>query len=245
MTAFAKLTYLDLKMFWRDPAASFFTLGLPLLLLLFFVGGNEPRQSLAGLGVADFMVSGYIGLILATSGFMALSQKLALDRENGILRRMRTTPISPLKIMAAYVTAQLLITSLSAAVLLASGRFAHGLRVPANPGAFIGIFLLSAVSIYSIGFFMASVLPTAKATQRATMLIYFPMIFFTGATAPLQALPDSVQPMSQVLPLTYAISAMQGAWAGAPLSESFPAIGILAGVFVVATAVSVKMFRWE
>ena len=103
MTAFAKLTYLDLKMFWRDPAASFFTLGLPLLLLLFFVGGNEPRESLAGLGVADFMVSGYIGLILATSGLMGLSQKLAFDRENGILRRMRTTPISPAKIMAAYV----------------------------------------------------------------------------------------------------------------------------------------------
>ncbi len=245
MTGFAKLTYLDLKMFWRDPAAAFFTLGLPLLLLLFFVGGNEPTQSLAGLGVADFMVSGYIGLILATSGFMALSQKLALDRENGILRRMRTTPISPAKIMAAYVTAQLVITSVSATVLLVSGRFAHGLRLPASPGVFIGIFLLSALSIYSLAFFLASVLPTARGTQRATMLVYFPMIFFTGATAPLQALPDSVQPMSQALPLTYAISAMQGAWTGAPLSELFPAIAILAGVFVAAAAVSLKMFRWE
>ncbi len=245
MTAFAKLTYLDLKLFWRDPAASFFTLGLPLLLLLFFVGGNEPRQSLAGLGVADFMVSGYIGLILATSGFMALSQKLAFDRENGILRRMRTTPISPAKIMAAYLTAQLVITSLSATVLLVSGRFAHGLRVPGSPVTFVAVFLLSAVSIYSMGFLLASALPTARATQRATMLVYFPMIFFTGATAPLQALPDSVQPISQALPLTYAISAMQGAWAGSPLSQSLPAIAILAEVFVVAAAVSVRMFRWE
>ena len=77
------------------------------------------------------------------------------------------------------------------------------------------------------------------------MLIYFPMIFFTGATAPLQSLPDSVQPISQALPLTYAISAMQGAWAGPPLSQALPAIAILAGVLVVATAVSVRTFRWE
>ena len=245
MTAFAKLTHLELKMYLRDPTASFFTLGLPLLLLIFFIGSNEPRASLAGLGVADFMASGYIGFILATSGLMALSQKLALDRENGILRRMRTTPISPTKIMAAYGTSQLLITSVSAIVLVASGRFAHGLRLPASPGAFVGLFLLSAVSIYAIGFLMASVLPTARATQRAAMLLYFPMIFFTGATAPLQQLPDSVQPISQALPLTYAISAMQGAWAGSPLSQALPEIALLASVLVMATAVSVKMFRWE
>ena len=176
---------------------------------------------------------------------MALSQKLAFDRESGILRRMRTTPISPAKIMAAYVSAQLLITSISAVVLVSSGRFAHGLRFPASPVTFVGVFLLSAVSIYSISFLMASVLPTARATQRAVMLIYFPMIFFTGATAPLQGLPDSVHPISQALPLTYAISAMQGAWAGSPVSQALPAIGILVGVLVVATAVSMKMFRWE
>ena len=245
MKAFLKITLLELKLFLRDPSASFFTLGLPILLLLFFVGGNEPREVFLGLGAADFMVSGYVGLMLATAGLLGLANKLALDRENHILRRMRTTPLSPRSLMAAYVGSQLAITTIGMLVLLTSGYFVHGLNPPASPGLFLFAYALSAVSFFSLSFLLASVLPTAQGTQRATMLLYFPMIFFTGATAPRAILPESVEPLAALMPMTHAIELMQNAWAGGAATDMLPQVGILLGVLVLSTVISARTFRWE
>ncbi len=102
MRSLTKLTTLQLKLFYRDPTAMVFTLGFPLMLIIFFGGGgNAAQERFGGLGRGDILVPGYIGWIIATTGLMSLTSTLAMDREYRILRLFGATPLRPATLLVA------------------------------------------------------------------------------------------------------------------------------------------------
>jgi ABC-2 type transport system permease protein len=105
--------------------------------------------------------------------------------------------------------------------------------------------LISTWSILSIGFLIASIVPTARFAQPIAAAILYPMIGLCGLFVPLQSLPPAAQAVARVLPLTYAVSLLQGIWKGEAWSAHMGDVAALVVAFVICTSLSAKVFRWE
>lgn len=242
--AFIATTITELKLLIREPAAVIFVIGLPLLLLVMnSTHGNAPDPELGGVGALDILVPGYIALVIATMGLMMLPVTLAGYREQGVLRRQRATPLSPSVLLAAHVVVAIMVTLVGVALLVAVGMIAFGLNGPQDVAGTAVSLLLSAVAIYALGFLLAGYAPTARTAQAVAAALYFPMIFLSGATWPRFAMSETLQRVGDVLPLTYAVQAMQDTWVGDGVHVT--AMLVLVATAVVSVAVSARTFRWE
>jgi ABC-2 type transport system permease protein len=105
--------------------------------------------------------------------------------------------------------------------------------------------IVSTCSILSVGFLIASIVPTARFAQPIGAIIFYPMFGVSGLFVPLTALPPVAYAMSRVLPLTYAVSLLQGIWKGEAWSAHIGDVTALTMGFVICTAISAKVFRWE
>src|SRR4030066_1480863 len=105
MKSLFKMTWMETKLFLREPVGAFITLVFPLMMLFLFgsMYGNTPTPMFGGRGTVDISVPSYTAMIIATSGLMSITITMAAYRENGVLRRLRTTPLSPLTILFAQV----------------------------------------------------------------------------------------------------------------------------------------------
>jgi ABC-2 type transport system permease protein len=245
MKALTKMTWVELKLKLREPVGTFFTLVFPLLLLFLFgsIYGNEPTPFLGGRGNVDNSVPGYIALIIGTTGMIGLPIALAVYRENGILRRFRATPLKPITVLGSQVLVNLAVSMVGMASLVVVGVFVYDLALPAAPlGALLAI-IIGGLSFLSVGFVLASLLPTATSAQAVGMALFFPMMFLSGAGLPQQMLPQRLVDFSQYLPLTHVVNLLQDLWYGN--GWNMTALLVLVGMTVVATAVSIRYFRWE
>lgn len=247
MNGLWKLTWVQMKLFSREAIAAFFTLVFPLMMLFIFGGlnGNEPRDFLNGFGMVDISVPSYTAMIIATSGLLSLTIALASEREKGVLRRLKATPLRPPTILTAYVIVMFLMTLLGMALLIVAAKLVFNLRFAGSPFAIIFAFAISCVSFFALGFVLAGIMPTARTAQVVGMALFYPMIFLSGAAIPLEAFPPVVRQYAQILPLTHVVNLLRGLWLGDGLGKHLVELGILAVIFVVGVIVSAKTFRWE
>ncbi len=245
MTAAWNMTKIELKLFLRDPMAVFFTLLFPLMMLFLFgsIFGNAPDPDLGGRGTVDVSVPGYIAIIIATNAIMGLPINLATYRAGGVLRRFRATPVRPSVVLGAQVAVGVVFAAVGSAMLVLAGRIFFGLHLPADPALVLGAILLSAASIFAFGFILASVLRNARTAQSVAMVVFFPMMFLSGAALPRPLLPEAIQDVAQVLPLTHVVTLLDDAWSGAGWNPV--AMVVLLGVLVAGVALSTRLFRWE
>jgi ABC-2 type transport system permease protein len=105
--------------------------------------------------------------------------------------------------------------------------------------------LLSTWSILSIGFIIASIVPTARFAQPIGAVVLYPMMAFSGLFLPVSRMPPVFRLVAHSLPMSYAVSLMQGIWLGEPWSAHLVDVAALMIFFLVFTAISAKIFRWE
>ncbi len=242
-----KLTFVEAKLFLRQPTAIFFTLAFPIILLAVFgaIYGNEPTEFFGGHGYIDTVCPAFIGLVIAMTGFTAIPGTVASYRERGVLRRLRASPIHSNTVLLAWIIVYTSITLLAVALMLLFGRIAFGLRFEGAMGYVVLFAVISMVSVFSLGFIIASVAPTVRTAETVGMAVYFPMIFLSGATIPIQTMPDTLKKIIQVLPLTHVVKLMQGLWFGDRWQDYLISIGVIIGLAVVGIIVSALTFRWE
>jgi ABC-2 type transport system permease protein len=104
-------------------------------------------------------------------------------------------------------------------------------------------FLAGAVALYALGFVLAALAPNARTASAVGFVVYFPMIFLSGAVIPRHALSASMRRIGEALPLAPVVTALQDAWSGAGVGVA--TLAVLAVMIVVASAVGVRVFRWE
>lgn len=243
-TALARTTWVELKLFLREPGAAFFTLVLPVLLLVFNgAGGNEPDATFGGAGLIDVMVPGYIALVIATLGMTNLPGLLATYRERGVLRRLQATPVRPTTIMFAQLLVHTLVATIGLAVLVTLGATAFDLRPPQAPAAVVVAYVVGVLGFAAFGFVLAALLPTARATSAISFALYLPMIFLSGAVWPREAQPEWAQRIGDVLPLTYVVEALKEPWISG--TWHVVALALLVAMVVAGTALSSRLFRWS
>lgn len=238
------LTKMELRLFFRNPRAAFFTLAFPLLLLFVFgsIFGNTPIIGQPG-GAMDLSVPGYIGMILGTTGLMSVPGWVATYREQGIFRRFRVTPIEPATLLLAQGIVGFMTSLLGIGLLIVAGRLAFHLRMPVAPIGVLAAIVVGGASIMSIGAMLAAVAGTARTAQAIGMAVYFPMLFLSGSAFPRALMPPGVRRLSSVLPLTHVNELISGFWLNAELRPV--SLVVLAAILLVAGGIAVRNFRWE
>jgi ABC-2 type transport system permease protein len=184
-------------------------------------------------------------VLISLSGVLSLVTIISIYREGGILKRLRATPLRPQTILTAHVLVKLTLTVVTMALMVAAGKRYYPVNVDIPVFSFALALLISTWSILSIGFLIASIVPTARFAQPIGAAILYPMLALCGLFVPLAALPPALHRVARALPLTYAVSLLEGIWKGEAWSAHMGDVAALILVFAICTALSAKVFRWE
>jgi ABC-2 type transport system permease protein len=233
------LTWLEIKIFVREPMGVFGTVGIPVLLFVVLGRMLGPRARSGSPDVPRFIsvdLPIFAALLIAASAVLSLIAIMAIHREGGILKRLRATPLRPHTILTAHVIVKLLFTAVTLAAMVLAGRRFYPVSAGVPLLSFTLALLVSTVSILSLGFLIASLVRTA---------IIYPMLGLSGLFVPIASLPPFLQVIARALPSTYAVSLLRGIWLGEGWSGHVGDVVMLAVLFLVFTAVSARVFRWE
>lgn len=246
MNVFAKLTRTEIKLFLREPVGAFFSVFFPSILVA-ILGAikifREPSPELNGLRTIDVYVGIAVALTLAMIGLQVLPMVLATYRERGVLRRIATTPVRPITLLAAQMTASVLIAAAAAALAITVGFLAYDVPLADNFPAFLLAFLLCALGVFAIGLFIAALVPTGKAGNAVGTLLFFPSMFFAGLWTPREFMPDWVQRIGDFTPMGAGERALNDAMNG-NWPHWLPSV-VLLGYLAVFGLGAARLFRWN
>ena len=250
MRGLLKLTWLEIKIFLREPLGAFGTIAMPVIAFVVLgriAGGSLARLSPTSRGGTLVAVSFpvFSTVLIAISAVLSLVTIISIYRESGILKRLRATPLGPLTILTAHVLVKLLLTATTLVLMVLVGKRYYPVGVDAPLAGFTLALLISTLSILSLGFLISSIVPTARFAQPLGAIILYPMIAVSGLFVPIASLPPLLRGLARFLPLTYAVSLLQGIWTHEAWSAHLGDIAALSLAFIVLTAISTRVFRWE
>jgi ABC-2 type transport system permease protein len=212
-----KTTWVELKLFAREPLTVVFTFALPLM-LLFILGsafGNQPDPEVyRGFGAMDYYVPAYIALVLAAVGLIALPVHLASYRERGVLRRLRASAIPMWGVFGAQVAVTIIVGILSSLLLVVVAGATYTIASPHSLLGVIAAFALGALTFGALGLFLGLVLPSARAAQGAGVLLWFGMLLIGGGGPPFELLPAALVSVGDATPLKHVVVLLQDPWLG-------------------------------
>jgi ABC-2 type transport system permease protein len=243
-----KLTWIEIKIFLREPMGAFGSVVVPVLIFLVLGKFANNRLTSPSPAVSSFSRAGVpilASILIAVSAVLSLVTIISIYREGGILKRLRATPLRPQTILTAHVVVKLILTAATLILMFLAGKryLPSGMHAPLF--SFAIALLITTWSILSIGFLIASIVPTARFAQPIGAVILYPMIALSGLFVPIAFLSPGFQAVARVLPLTYAVRLLQGIWNGDGWWAHRSDVAALALVFLVCTALSAKVFRWE
>ena len=233
------------KLFFRSPDVILFNLAMPLvtLILITMIAGNKNAAD-SGL---TYLQSSYVALStvgICCSAFMSIPISIVEYRSQGVLRRMYCSPCSPARLLACDTIASGIMAIISTMILTVAAVTFFGYRMQGNVFAYIAVWLLTMISMFSIGLMVASLCRTTKSMNVVTSLLYFPMLLFSGATIPAEVFPKGFQTVAKLMPLGVGIDLLKSVSMGCYDKIVMPVV-ILTAIAVVCGAVAVKTFKWE
>lgn len=244
MRRFLKMYKIEQKIFFRSPDVILFCLLMPLIVfaLITMISGSKA----AGDTGLTYLQGAYVSLStvgICCSAFMSIPITVVELRNQGILRRMYCSPCSPARILACDTMASGGIATAST-ILLTIVAVIFGYRMSGNVLAYIAMWLLTMLSMFSVGLMVASLCRTTKSMNIATSLLYFPMLLFSGATIPAEVFPEAVQAVIKWMPLGIGIDLLKKVSIGNYDGILIPVVTLIV-IVVICTVVAIKTFRWE
>ena len=191
MRGLRQLTLMNLTLYAREPISVFFTLAFPPMLVVLFgaIYGNAPLEILGGRGSMDVSMPAYTALILGTVGFMGIPITISAYRETGVLRRFQAAGVRSVTYIIADVTANLIMTLLGMCGLLVVGWLLYHVSFEGRAIDVIVAVVFGGLAMFSCGYMIASLARGARTAQVVGMVIFYPMMFLSGAGIPLEVLP--------------------------------------------------------
>jgi ABC-2 type transport system permease protein len=244
MSSFMKLVQTEARLFVRDPMSLAVGLLLPTVVLM-GLGAipmlREPSEEFGGIRFIDYFAPSMIVMSVGVVGLTNLPVMMTTYRERGILRRMRTTPMHPGRLLLAQLVVNLGAALVSALLVVAAGRIAYGVPLPKNPLGFAAAFVLGIGAVFAIGMLVASLAPTTRAASGVASVLFMAAMFFGGVYLPRFMLPDAIARIGDYVPP--GVQALLDAWEGA--APSAVQLLVMGATAVVAGVLSARMFKWE
>jgi len=248
LSGLGKLTWIEIKVFMREPMGAFGTIGVPVLLYVVLgriVGSKPASPAFAASGFSVVHLPVLIALLISVNTVLSLVTIISIYREGGILKRLRATPLRPETILTTHVIVKLLLTATTLTLMFLAGKRYPGMGGHVPWFSFGVALLICTFSILSIGFVIASIVPTARFAQPVGAFILYPMFALSGLFVPLALFPPALRFVAHLLPVSYAVSLLEGIWQGDGWIAHAGDVAALLVSFVVFTAISARVFRWE
>jgi ABC-2 type transport system permease protein len=180
---------------------------------------------------------------MASVGLISLPLRLAGYRERGVLKRFRAAGLPLLAIFGSQVIVFFGSSIAGGLAIALAGKLVYGTPFPELPARSVAAYVLSGMSFAAVGVFLGAILRTARAAQGAGLLLFFVMMFISGAGPPRGVLSDAMVTASNLLPLTHVILLLQDAWLG--FGWDMSAAIVLTGFMLTCAALAERFFRWE
>ena len=247
MKAFCTLLKNELKLNIRNMNMVIFALLLPLvvLVILGFLYGASPAADGADYTFLEQSIGALGAISVCAGGLMGLPLVVAEYRERKILKRFQVTPISPGMLLAVEFLIYVLYALVSLSLLLLVSWLGWGVHLHGSWGGFALSWLLTVLSTLSIGMMAGGIARNTKSASIIACVLYFPMLIFSGATLPLEVMPETMQRMIRIFPITQGIQLMKSAFLGLTAEPPALPIVMMLGVTLACSGIAVKCFRWE
>jgi ABC-2 type transport system permease protein len=239
----------DQKTFWRNTAAVFFTVMLPLIFLFIFatIFGNDEIDEL-GVKTTTYYVPAIIALAVISATTTSLAINLTEDRERGLLKRVRGTPLPVPAFVAGRVGNSLVISLLMVAVIAVVGKLVYDVALPDQtiPALLVTI-AVGAFAFSCLGFALTAVIPSEDAAPAITNAVMLPLYFISGIFIPDSEIPDGVLQVADVFPVRPFFQAFFTAWDPNTTGAGFEwgHLAVVAAWGLAGLAVAMRAFRWE
>ncbi len=229
------------RLFWRTPSAAFFNFLFPLAFLLLigavFAGDEEEL---------DVLVPGIAGMAIMTTTFTALAFNLTFLREQGILKRMRGTPLPPVAYFGGLLGSAVANAVIQVVLVILIGDLLFGVGLPRDLPALALFTALGVACFGSLGIAFARLIPNFDAAPAYVNAVFLPLIFISGVFYSTDKLPSVLDGVARALPLKHVIDGLSGAIVtGAGVAGHLAALAVLGAWTAVGLLAALRGFRWE
>ncbi|MEO1060330.1 MAG: ABC transporter permease [Actinomycetota bacterium] len=212
---FAALARTELKLLRREPVVLVFTLVFPIVTVLVLGGVFDPDDpAFAGAAPDDYYVAGYLGIVIAAVGLIGLPVQLAGYRERGVLRRLAASPFPSWMVPLAQLAVGMVLVAAGMVALLATAGVAYDVSAPEQPVRVVLGAIVGAAAILSVGLLLGRLLPSARAAQAVGLVLFLPQMLLSRTGPPPEAMDGALRTVSDWLPLTHVVAAVQDPWLG-------------------------------
>ncbi len=239
------------RSFWRNPAAAFFTFLLPLIFLVLFnsiFGDSELMIDGRTLDGSTFYVPGIVALAVVSACYTNIGMMVTIARDEGILKRVRGTPLPPWAYIFGRLGQALMVSLLLVVIIVVVGAAAYGTAIPSNtlPALFVTL-ILGALTFCALGLALTAVIPNADAAPAITNATVLPLLFISNVFIPLQDPPAWLAFIGDIFPLKHFAAALQTAFYPGTTGAGFEwgDLAVIAVWGIVGTAFAIRFFSWE
>ena len=244
MTLFLHQLRAEQLTFWRSREAAVFIFIFPLLLFLLL--GSVYSGTIDGDPAESVLLAGMLGYGVANTAFGGLAITLVLRRENGILKRIRATPLPAALYLACTLASTLIVFIVQAVLLVALGRLLFGAVVPARLASLALALFLGAAAFAALGVALSALIRSAEGSSAVVNVIVLPAAFISGSFGPTERYPGFLRAIAEVLPLRHFVElAFAIVLDGEHIWERPGAIGVILAWGAAGLVVALRRFRWE
>jgi ABC-2 type transport system permease protein len=226
------------KLFWRNPSAAFFNFLLPLLLLVLVAtafAGDEDEL--------DVLIPGVAGMGVLATTFTGIAFNLTMLRDEGVLKRVRGTPMPPGAYLAGFIGSAALNAFVQVALVVAIGNLVYGVAWPKEPLLLVVFTALGVVCFAALGVAFSHAIPSEDAAPAYINAVFLPVIFISGVFYSAESLPRALEVVAEALPLKHLIDGLSEAIVGG--GDAGAAAAVVGAWALAGVVLAVRFFRWE
>jgi ABC-2 type transport system permease protein len=238
----------DQKVFWRNPAAVFFTVAFPVILLLIFatVFGDQTIDVAGGIEITTYYVPAIITLAVISATMQTLAMSLVIAREDGRLKRGRGTPMPAWVFVVGRIGNSIVVATLMLAVVALLGKLLYGVPIPwARAPELLVVLAVGAASFSCLGIALTAAIPSQDAAAPIVNALLLPLYFLSGIFIPEDELPDGVIDFANHFPIRHFFEAFFDAYVdGGGAALSWGDLAVVAAWGVAGLLLAIRFFRW-